>query len=95
METAIMKKILFLILFIIAGITSGFAQKGFNIQIALQPGKSGLIGDKFSKTSSGYTNAPIYKDFTFGFAGGINGGYNFTNHFGISTGLYYSHQGQN
>lgn len=82
-------------LLIAAGITTGFAQKGFNVQIELQPGKSGLIGDRFSKTSSGYTNAPIYKDFTFGFAGGVIGGYNFTNHFGISTGLEYTHQGQN
>lgn len=90
-----MKKLLILILFVPFVIAAGFAQKGFNVQIALQPGKSGLSGDRFSKTSSGYTNAPIYKDFTFGFAGGVNGGYNFTNHFGISTGLNYSHLGQN
>lgn len=90
-----MKKILFLMLFIPFILATGFAQKGFNVQIALQPGESGLIGDKYSKISTGYTNAPIYKDFTFSFTGGISGGYNFTNHFGISTGLNYSHQGQN
>ncbi|KAF5030576.1 Outer membrane protein beta-barrel domain protein [anaerobic digester metagenome] len=90
-----MKKILLLLLLVPFGLGAGFAQKGFNIQLVVQPGKSGLNGDMYSKTVSGYTNAPIYKDFTFGLSGGINGVYNFTNHFGISTGLGYSHQGQN
>jgi len=89
-----MKKILFLLLFVPFGLVAGFAQKGFNVQLVVQPGASGLTGDKFSKTSTGYTNAPIYKDFTFGFAGGVFGAYNFTKHFAISTGLLYSHQGQ-
>jgi hypothetical protein len=89
-----MKKILIFLLFISFGYGCVFAQKGFNIQVVLQPGASFIFGDKFSRTSTSYTSASIKKNFTFGFEGGVNGGYNFTKDFGLSLGALYSRQGQ-
>jgi Outer membrane protein beta-barrel domain len=34
------------------------------------------------------------KSFTFGFEGGVNGGYNFTDNLGVSIGMFYASQGQ-
>lgn len=90
-----MKKFLIYSTMILCCLDSVYAQQGFYIQASIQPGKSVLTGDKYSKTSKGYSLSPIKKEFTFGFEGGVIGGYNFTHNFGLSVGALYSLQGQN
>ena len=90
-----MKKGLTLLLFFAMGKGFLFAQRGFNVQLALQPGASFLSGD-WKAGSDGSGNDYAYKKtFTFGFEGGVNGGYNFTDNMGVSVGLIYALQGQN
>ena len=74
---------------------TAFAQKGFNLQLILQPGTSIISGNWMvpeEKIDPEHNNTP--RKITFGFEGGINGGYDFSDNFGLSLGLYYSHQGQ-
>ncbi len=97
-----MKITLYLVTFLSLFAGSIFAQKGLNLQVSFQPGLSSLLGDKYSMTSNGYTSvtwtdytqSPIYKNNTFGFTGGFNSLYNFTNNFGISIGANYARKGQ-
>jgi hypothetical protein len=89
-----MKKIKIVLLFFVIGIGTISAQKGFNYQIALQPGLSFLSGD-WIVTEFGMTSTDVLKkSFTFGFEGGVNCGYKFNNFLGASMGLFYSMQGQ-
>ncbi len=70
-----------------------FAQKGFNVSVALQPGISMLSGD-WKVYQDPTTSYLFKKSVTFGFAGGAIGGFNFTDNMGVSAGLIFSSQGQ-
>lgn len=73
--------------------TTAFAQKGYYLQFAIQPGSSSITGDwKFKQSNTEYT---FEKSFTFSFETGLNGGYNFTDNLGVSVGLFYASLGQN
>ena len=73
--------------------TTAFAQKGYYLQFAIQPGSSSISGDW--KLDLGGSNNTFEKGFTFSFETGVNGGYNFTDNLGVSIGLFYASQGQN
>lgn len=94
-KTNMKKRFTFLMIFAM-GTGCLFAQKGFNVQVAIQPGASFLTGEWQMQThpSTGDYNT-MKKSFTFGFEGGVNGGYNFTDNLGVSIGMFYSMQGQN
>jgi opacity protein-like surface antigen len=70
-----------------------FSQKGLNVSITLQPGASFIMGDWKLPPMDG-EEMTFEKSFTFGFEGGVNGGYNFTDNLGVSVGMLYSLQGQ-
>ena len=89
-----MKKKLIFLMFFAMGAGCLFAQKGFNVQVAVQPGASFLSGDWKISNGSG-TDYTFKKSFTFGFEGGVNAGYNFTDNLGVSIGMFYASQGQN
>jgi len=83
---------MFLLLFAISA-GSLFAQRGFNVSVALQPGVSMLGGDWKINNALG-SMFTFKKSFTFGFAGGAIAGFNFTDNLGVSAGLFISSQGQ-
>jgi hypothetical protein len=91
-KTTMKKRLTFLML-LAMGTGCLFAQKGFNLQFALEPNASFITGDwKISTSKADYT---FKKSFTFGFGAGLAGGYNFTDNLGVSLGLGYLHGGQN
>ncbi|MCX6232108.1 MAG: outer membrane beta-barrel protein [Bacteroidetes bacterium] len=81
-----------LLLAIVAGNT--YAQKGWNLQIIVQPGFSygGEFDVPLDLSSSGWT--AMDKSLTFNLNMGAELAYNFNDKMGISIGMYYSHQGQ-
>jgi hypothetical protein len=89
-----MKKRITLFMLFVLGSGCLFSQKGFNVQIDLQPGVSFLTG-KWKLLSTYGSDAYMKKSFTFSFEGGGTAGYNFTDHLGVSAGIFYASQGQN
>lgn len=88
-----MKKSLFILMISVFTCANVFAQKGLNLSVTIQPGASFITGD-WKLPPMDDEEMTFEKSFTFGFEGGVNGGYNFTDNLGVSVGMLYSHQGQ-
>jgi len=73
-----------------------YAQKGFSLGINIQPGySSGGELDYGLMYASGSSYYAFDKSFTLNMNIGADLGYNFDESMGVSSGLQYSHNGQN
>ena len=94
-----MKKEIILITLLAIGLSS-FGQKGFDV------GAFGSIGSSFIWRQNNYGTLAPFNDpterqselaykFTTAYSGGVNIGYNFTNHWGVLLAIQFASAGQN
>ena len=85
-----MKRIVFLLLFVLFSSPSVFAQQGFEVGINVLPQTTWIMNKTDFDQGALLDHKP-----TFGIAYGLDFGYNFTDNLGIQVGFLHSQQGQN
>src|SRR5436853_6043446 len=86
-----MKKAIIYIMIIMGAVSTASAQQGFNIGVQGGGGLPFLI----NQTNMGFTNAQYDYAPKGAYAGGLEAGYNFTNHIGVQVEANLARIGQN